>query len=74
MPIPGFWFKGIQKNKTTTLIIKVIVPIDKYRFNEIPWAKTLQGEAPAAETINSPSPIPNIVSPNTKKISKIILV
>ena len=46
---------------------RVIVPIDKSIFNEIPWAKTLQGEAPVNETINNPSPNPNNVKPRHKK-------
>ena len=67
VPIPGFWFKGNQKIKTPMLKNRVIVPIDKSTFNEIPWAKTVHGEAPANETINSPSPNPNKVKPKHKK-------
>jgi len=33
----------------------VIIPVEKLTFNEIPWARTLQGEAPANDTINNPS-------------------
>ena len=33
----------------------------------MPCAKTLQGEAPVKETINSPSPRPNKVRPKHKK-------
>ena len=39
----------------------------KFMFKEIPWAKTLQGEAPVKETIKSPSPKPNKVRPKHKK-------
>ena len=46
---------------------RVIVPIDKPTFNEIPWAKTLHGEAPANETINNHSPNPNNAKPKHKK-------
>ena len=67
VPIPGFWFKGNQKSKTPMLKNRVIVPIDKSTFNEIPWAKTLHGEAPVNETINNPSPNPNNVKPKHKK-------
>ena len=67
VPIPGFWFKKNQKNKTPRLIKRVIVPIDKSTCKEIPWASTLQGEAPVSEIINSPSPIPNSVKPKHKK-------
>ena len=66
VPIPGFCFKGNQKIKTTKLINKVIVPIDKFTFNEIPWAKTLHGDAPVNETINNPSPKPNNAKPKHK--------
>ena len=38
-------------------------------FKEIPWAKTLHGEAPAAETINNPSPNPNKANPKHKKMN-----
>ena len=50
--MPGFWPSGIHKTKTTKLIKRVIVPILKLIFKEIPWAKTLHGEAPVNETIN----------------------
>ena len=45
----------------------MIVPILKLIFREIPWANTLQGEAPVNETINNPSPNPNIDNPKHKK-------
>ena len=45
----------------------MIVPILKLTFKEIPCAKTLQGEAPVNETINNPSPNPNIDTPKHKK-------
>ena len=67
VPIPGFWFNGIQKIKTEILIINVINPTENPDFIEIPWAKTDHGEAPEDETINNPSPKPNRVSPKHKK-------
>ena len=67
VPIPGFWFKGIQKIKTEILIMKVINPTEKPDFIEIPWAKTDHGEAPDKETINKPSPKPNKDNPRHKK-------
>ena len=67
VPIPGFWFNGIHNIKTAILTKKVIVPIDKPKFKEIPWARTLQGDAPELETINNPSPKPNKVRPSIKK-------
>ena len=67
VPIPSFWPRGIHKIKTAILINSVINPILKLTFNEIPWAKTLHGEAPVKETINRPSPKPNNVNPKHKK-------
>ena len=67
VPIPGFCPRGIHKIKTAILINNVIVPILKLTFKEIPWAKTLQGEAPVNETINNPSPNPNKDKPKHKK-------
>ena len=49
------------------LIKSVIVPILKFTLKEIPWANTLQGEAPVNETINNPSPNQNNDSPRHKK-------
>ena len=67
VPIPGFCLRGIHKIKTVKLIKKVIRPIDKLTFIEIPWAKTLHGDAPELETIRSPSPKPKITSPKQRK-------
>ena len=67
VPIPGLWPKGIHKIKTAILTKRVIVPILRFTFKEIPCARTLQGEAPVKETINSPSPRPNKVRPKHKK-------
>ena len=67
MPIPGLRAKGIHKIKTKILIKNVIVPMLKFTFKEIPWAKTLHGEAPVKETINNPSPRPNNINPKHKK-------
>ena len=67
VPIPGFKPNGIHKIKTAILIKRVIVPILKFTLREIPWAKTLQGEAPVKETINNPSPKPNNVRPKHRK-------
>ncbi len=65
--MPGFCFNGIHIIKTTTLIINVISQIEKFTFKEIPWARTLQGEAPLKETISKPSPNPKSVKPKHKK-------
>ena len=69
VPIPGFCLRGIHNIKTPILTNKVIVPIEKSTFKEIPWAKTLHGEAPVKETINKPSPKPNNGKPKHKKNS-----
>ena len=67
VPTPGFWFNGIQKIRTETLIINVMNPTESPDFIEIPWAKTDHGDAPDNETINKPSPKPNKVNPRHKK-------
>ena len=67
VPIPGFCFNGIQRSKTPMLTNIVIIPVEKSTFNAIPCARTDQGEAPAKETINNPSPRPNKVNPRHKK-------
>ena len=41
--------------------------MDKLTYLEIPWAKTLHGDAPELETIRSPSPKPKITSPKQRK-------
>ena len=41
--------------------------MDKFIFKEIPWARTLQGDAPELDTINSPSPKPKNIKPRHKK-------
>ena len=48
----------------------VTIPIEKPTFKKIPCARTLHGEAPAAETINNPSPNPNKANPKHKKKKK----
>ena len=67
VPIPGFCFNGNQSNKTMKLIKIVMTPIEKPIFKYKPWANTLQGEAPDAETINKPSPKPTKVNPKQRK-------
>ena len=62
-----FCFSGIQRIRTPMLTSKVVVPIEKSIFKEIPCASTLQGEAPVKETINKPSPKPNNDKPKHKK-------
>ena len=67
VPIPGFWFNGNQKSKTTILINIVVIPTERLMLKWIPCARTLHGEAPADETINNPSPNPNRIKPKHKK-------
>ena len=45
----------------------VIIPVEKSTFKAIPCARTLQGEAPAKDTISNPSPKPNKARPSNKK-------
>ena len=45
----------------------VIIPVEKLTFDAIPCARTDQGDAPAKETNNSPSPKPNKTNPIHKK-------
>ena len=42
-------------------------PMEKPMFKYKPWANTLQGDAPDADTINKPSPNPNKVKPKQRK-------
>ena len=67
VPIPIFSSKKNHNNKTIKLIRKAQVPIDKPRFNERPWCKTFQGEAPIVDMINKPSPKPKITRPKHNK-------
>ena len=41
--------------------------MDNAEFLEIPSASTDHGEFPVAESINNPSPNPNIINPKIKK-------
>ena len=67
VPMPGFWSKKNQKNRTNELTKKVMTPIDKSICKDIPCANTLHGEAPVSEISNKPSPKPNKVNPRHKK-------
>ena len=42
-------------------------PTEEPMFKNNPWANTLHGDAPDAETINKPSPRPNKVNPKQRK-------
>ena len=68
VPIPGFWFKKNHKDNAPRLTRNVTNPIDKFIWIEIPWARTLHGDAPVRETSNKPSPKPKITSPKDKYI------
>ena len=46
VPNPGFWLNGYHNNKTNILTMNVVTPIDKFDWNEIPWASTVQGLTP----------------------------
>ena len=56
-----------KESKTPMLTNIVIIPVEKSTFDAIPCARTDQGEAPAKETINNPSPKPNKINPRHKK-------
>lgn len=66
VPNPGFCFKGYQRIKTTKLTIKVVIPIDKLVWKEIPWARTVQGLTPWFAVISNVSPIANKERPKTR--------
>jgi hypothetical protein len=63
VPKPGFCFNGIQNKRTKVDIRKVAAPILSGVFNEIPSAKTVQGEFPKLVIIKNASPIPKMVKP-----------
>jgi len=66
VPTPGFSLRGIHKNKTTTLTIKVAWPIVQPNWLEIPCANTVQGATPSPAAIIMASPVPNIHKPIIK--------
>ena len=67
VPIPGFCFRKIHKNKTLTLTINVAAPIDMPVFLDIPSANTDQGELPVVDKTKRPSPKPNKTNPRQRK-------
>ena len=66
VPNPGFFFFLYQRIKTTKLTIKVVIPIDKLVWKEIPWARTVQGLTPWFAVISNVSPIANKERPKTR--------
>ena len=67
VPRPGFCFKKNHEDKTTTLTIKVTIPMDNPELIEIPCAITVQGELPINEITTNASPKPNNISPKQRK-------
>jgi len=67
VPMPGFCFKKIQRDKTPTLTRKVEVPMVIPVILVIPSANTDHGEFPVVETSNNPSPNPKIAKPMQSK-------
>ena len=67
VPKPGFCLRNIHKKRTLTLTRNVAAPIDNLEFFDIPSASTDQGEFPVVDSINNPSPKPNIIKPKIKK-------
>ena len=66
VPIPGFCFKNIQKNKTIKLIKKVELPTVRPVFKDNPSDKTNQGEFPVDEINSKASPKPKQKRPRDK--------
>ena len=66
VPRPGFCRNGIQNSKTMADTKKVDAPILSGEFNEMPSARTVQGELPRFVAIKNASPIPKIVNPKIK--------
>ena len=66
VPNPGFCFNGYHNNKTKMLTMNVVTPIDKFDWNEIPWASTVQGLTPWFAVIKRVSPIANKINPKTR--------
>ena len=69
VPIPGFCFKNIQKNKTIKLIKKVELPTVRPVFKDNPSDKTNQGEFPVDEINSKASPKPKQKRPRDKNKS-----
>ena len=67
VPIPGFCFKGTQKDKTIILQRKVAKPIDQLNFSDNPSAKTTHGLYPILAWISSYSPNPNRERPKQSR-------
>ena len=74
VPKPGFCLRNIHKKRTLTLTRNVAAPIDNSEFFDIPSASTDHGEFPVVDSINNPSPNPNIIKPKIKKMMLKILV
>ena len=67
VPIPGFCFRNIHKNKTIRLIIKVVLPTESPVMFDSPSDKTSHGEFPVEEIKIKASPKPKLKRPNDKK-------
>ena len=46
--------------------MNVVTPIDKFDWNEIPWASTVQGLTPWFAVIKRVSPVANKINPKTR--------
>ena len=46
--------------------MNVVTPIDKFDWNEIPWASTVQGLTPWFAVIKRVSPIANKINPKIR--------
>jgi hypothetical protein len=72
VPKPGICFRGIQKSSTTVDTRKVDAPIFSGVLSDIPSASTVQGELPRFVIIKNASPIPKMVNPKIKIVSRCI--
>ena len=67
VPIPGFCFINIHKNKTIRLIIKVVLPTERPVMIDNPSDRTSHGEFPVEEIKIKASPKPKQKRPNIRK-------
>ena len=65
VPNPGRSRSGNQTSSTTQLMSAVAQPIEIDACLAIPWAKTVQGDAPHWLWTSRPSPTPKALSPPT---------
>ena len=67
VPIPGFCFRNIHRNKTIRLIIKVVLPTERPVIIDNPSDKTSHGEFPVDDNKIKASLKAKQKSPNDRK-------